>query len=155
MTFNMWDPFTELDDLRREINRSFSRFGLDDWAFPFSRFSFLPGRAARAYPLINLSEDADRFYIEALAPGVDSKSLEVSVQDHELRIAGEKKGSDGVKPDAWHRAERAAGRFVRTISLPTEVDASKIEAHYRDGLLEIVLPKAEAAKPKMIDVKVV
>ena len=155
MTFHAWNPFRELDDLRRDLNRSLNGVGLDDWSFPFSRFSFLPGRAARAYPLINLNEDVDHFYIEALAPGVDAKSLAVSVVDRQLRIEGEKKAIEGIKPDAWHRAERAAGRFVRTIALPTDVDSTRIEANYRDGLLEIKLPKTEAAKPKLIDVKVV
>jgi HSP20 family protein len=142
-----------LEGLRREIERAFDDYGT--WRRPFSRFSFLPGLGARTYPLINLGEDTDNVYIEALAPGLDADSVEISVQQGQIRIAGEKPAiTPEVKPEAYHRNERNAGRFVRTMELPTTVDADKVQAQYKNGLLLITLPKVEEAKPKQISVEV-
>jgi HSP20 family protein len=94
-------------------------------------------------------------YLEALAPGVDSASLELSVVGNTLSITGEKRCVTGdVKPEAFHRSERATGKFVRHIQLPVEVDEHKVHADYKDGLLLVTLPKAEKAKPKQITVQV-
>jgi HSP20 family protein len=148
-----WNPFENVEALRREIDRAFDGFGLRQE--PFERAAFLPGRGPRRYPLINLSEDKDRLYIEALTPGVDPKSLEVSVMQNRLTLAGEKTRIAGdVKPEAFHRSERASGKFVRSIDLPMEVDDTAIQAEYKDGLLLVTLPKAAKAKPKQITVNV-
>jgi HSP20 family protein len=104
--------------------------------------------------MINLSEDKDAYYVEALAPGVEPDSLEVTVVHNALTISGEKKPLGDVDPQAYHRNERATGRFVRSIDLPSEVDSEKVKADYRNGLLLITLPKAEAAKPRQISVSV-
>lgn len=148
-----WDPVREMEALRREVDRVFNEFA--GWPSPLFRVAFLPGRAARQYPLINLSEDKDAYYVEALAPGVDPRSLNVTVVHNTLTISGEKRPPrDDIKPEAYHRAERAAGKFVRTIDLPSEVDESKVRADYKNGLLLITLPKAEEAKPRQIAVTV-
>jgi HSP20 family protein len=145
-----WNP---LEVLRRDIDRAFNNAG-----FPFDstfRTAFLPGRAARRYPLINLSEDRDRVYIEALAPGIDPASIDLSVVRNILTISGEKRRHpEDIKPEAFHRSERAAGKFVRTIELPVEVDIDQVKAEYKHGLLMVTLPKAEVAKPKQISVSV-
>ena len=148
------DNFHELDALRREMDRIFDSMG-GTWSFPFSQISFLPGRAARSYPLINVNEDKDAYYIEALAPGVDPDSMDVSVVGNTLSIAGEKNmKSPDIKPEAYHRNERAAGKFVRTLELPNEVDSGQVKADYKNGLLLVTLPKSEKAKPKQISVNV-
>ena len=148
------DSFHDLDALRKEMDRIFDSMG-GTWTFPFSRISFLPGRAARGYPLINVNEDKDAYYIEALAPGVDPNSMDVSISGNTLSIAGEKNvKSPDTKPEAYHRNERAVGKFVRTIELPNEVDAEKVKADYKNGLLLVTLPKSEKAKPKQISVNV-
>ena len=148
-----WDPLREMKLLRREIDRTLENFDFGRWSFPFSRFSFLPGRSAQAYPLLNMSEDQDNLEVEALAPGIDPQSLKVSVVHDQLTIAGKKNTmAKDVKPEAWHRNERAIGEFVRTINLPREIDANKIKARYENGLLRITMAKAEAAKPKQIAV---
>jgi len=150
-----WTPLRELEALRREVERAFENYSGNRPGGPLWSSAFLPGRAARAYPLLNLSEDKDHVYVEALAPGIDPDSLEVTVLNNTLRLAGEKQAiSEAIKPEAFHRSERSAGAFVRTVTLPAEVDGSKVEAGYRDGLLRISLPKAEAAKPKQISVTV-
>jgi len=151
----VWNLLDELDGLRREVERAFESYGVDRWTRPFSRVAFLPGIAGRTYPMINLSEDRDNFYVEALAPGLDPATLDISVTGDTLRIAGEKQAiSPDVKLQVFHRNERSAGRFVRTVTLGTAVEGDKVAANYENGLLLITLPKAEAAKPKQITVQV-
>jgi HSP20 family protein len=148
-----WDPFQEIDALRREIDRAFEEFGLE--TVPSYRAAFLPGRLARGYPLVNLHEDRDHLYVEAMAPGIDPHSLKLTVVHNTLTISGEKEGAPSdVKPEAFHREERARGKFVRTITLPVEIDENKVNAEYKNGLLVITLPRAEKAKPKPIAVQV-
>jgi HSP20 family protein len=147
----VFDPFHEMDALRREIDRVLTDYA---HAGPVRSVSFLPGTSARAYPLLNMSEDRDHVYIQGLAPGIDPQTLDVSVHRNTLTISGEKPGPAGVAAEAFHRNERAAGRFVRSLDLPAEVDSSKVQASYEQGLLSITLPKAEAAKPRQIQVAV-
>lgn len=155
MTLTRWNPLRELDQLHREIDRLFNGHSTEQWTSPFSRFSFLPGRAARAYPLLNIREEDDIYSVEALAPGIDPKSLKVSVVGNQLQIEGEKTATaEAVKAEAYHRSERSAGRFVRSLTLPTDVDAGKVKADYRHGLLTIRLPKAASARPRQIAVSV-
>jgi HSP20 family protein len=153
MLMAQWRPFEDVDALRREIDRAFEGFGLR--TEPSSRAAFLPGQAARRYPLVNLFSAKDTLYVEALAPGVEAGSFNLTVTGNTLTISGEKRTvHDGVKADAFHRNERAAGRFVRTVELPVEVDEGKVSADYKNGLLLVALPKAEKAKPKQISVRV-
>jgi HSP20 family protein len=149
-----WDPFDGMDTLRRDIDQAFERAGPQ--FTPMFRSAFLPGRGAREYPLINLYEDQNTVYLEALAPGADPKSFNISVVGNTLTISGEKPRVAGdVKPEAFHREERAAGKFVRSIDLPVEVDDnSNPKGEYRHGLLLLSLPKSEKAKPKQITVQV-
>jgi HSP20 family protein len=103
---------------------------------------------------VNLTEDEGNLYVEALAPGVDPRTLDLSVVQNTLTIKGEKPGLAQVSAEAYHRNERAAGRFVRSIELLAEVDPAKIHADYRNGLLLVTLPKSEKAKPKQISISV-
>ena len=147
------DSLQELEMLHGDIDRAFEEFGLE--SAPFSRSGFLPGLLARGYPLVNLHEDKDDVYVEPLARGLDPKSLNLTVVHNTLTIAGEKKNaSPNLKPEAFHRQERASGKFVRTITLPVEIEDGKIRAEYRNGLLLITMPKAEKTKPKQIAVQV-
>jgi HSP20 family protein len=147
---SVWDPFLELERLRREIDRA---AGEITGRPSGRRFAFLPGRAARQYPLVNVDDDGENFYVEAFAPGVDPAQLDVTVTRNILSIAGEKPGLSDVPPERVHRVERAAGRFLRTVELPAEVDASRVEAQYRYGLLLLTLPRAEAARPRRVVVQ--
>ena len=148
-----WNPFADVEALRREIGRAFEDFGFEQG--PSHRVAFLPGREPRRYPLVNLLEDKDHLYIEALTPGVDPQSMNITALQNRLTLAGEKGGiPENIKPEAFHRNERASGKFVRTIDLPVEIDEAGIQAEYKNGLLVVTLPKAEKAKPKQISIKV-
>lgn len=148
-----WNPFADLDTLRQQIDRAFADYGFGER--PVRRVAFLPGQEPRRYPLVNLHEDKDHIYIEALTPGVDPKTLNITVLQNRLTLAGEKSSvSLDVKREAFHRNERASGKFVRTIDLPAEIDEAGIKADYKNGLLILTLPKGEKAKPKQITVNV-
>ena len=146
----VWDPFVELERLRQEFDRAAGRPG---GGRPPGRFAFLPGRGARQYPLVNVADDGENFYVEALAPGVDPDQLEVTVVQNRLTISGEKRGAGDVAPERVHRVERAAGRFLRTVDLPVEVEADRVEAQYKNGLLKLTLPRAAASRPRRVTVQ--
>ena len=148
---SFWNPLRELDALRKEINSVFE--GWTGGEGP-SASSFLPGRAARSYPLMNVSEDEEAVYVDALAPGLDPESLDVSLQGSILTVAGEKRSMAEGQPQTYHREERAAGKFSRTLRLDFSLDREGVSAEYTDGILRVTLPKAEEARPKKVDVKV-
>jgi HSP20 family protein len=134
--------FEQLDRMRRQ----FDRFLGDDAGGDRGMLG------AGVFPQINLTEDADRFYIRAELPGVTSDDIAMQATAKNLSISGERKiesESDGVK---YHRREREAGNFSRMITLPTEIDPDRIEARLKDGILTIRVPKAEAVKPRQISI---
>lgn len=143
----MLDLFREMENLRREIDDAFRGFGRGVVYEP----SFLPGLGAGRYPQINLREDNDSVYVEALIPGIEAKDLELTVMRNTLTLSGERRETEGNV--TWHRNERGSGKFLRTIELPVEVDADRVMAECRNGVLTITLPKAEAARPKKISVQ--
>ncbi|HNM45434.1 MAG TPA: Hsp20/alpha crystallin family protein [Candidatus Sumerlaeota bacterium] len=147
-----FDTNQDFQSLRRDIDRAFDAFRTNGAAF---RQAFLPGRNPRNYPHVNIAEDADTIHVEALAPGLNPDSIQITVLRNQLTIAGEKPAeASDVKAEQFHRCERAGGRFVRTFTLPAEVNDAKVAAEYRSGILTITLPKAETAKPKKINVAV-
>lgn len=105
------------------------------------------------YPLLNMSEDEDSLYINAELPGVSATDLKVIVENDKLTIRGERKILEQAKEVNWHRQERESGYFRRIVSLPAKVDADKVSATTRNGILEITLPKASEAKPRQITVQ--
>lgn len=148
-----WDLLQEIEALRREFDRLFAGLPVVG-SGEVSPIAFLPGRAARAYPLMNLSEDRENLYLEALAPGVDPQSLNLTVHQNLVTVSGEKLAPAGVPQEAFHRSERASGKFVRTVEVPVDVDSDRVQAQYTHGLLRITLPKSEAARPRQIQVAV-
>ena len=143
----VWDIFREMDHLRREIDSAFRGFGRGTALEP----SFLPGLGVSRYPQMNMQDDRDHLYIEALVPGMDPKGLELTVMINTLTLSGERREVEGEK--TWHRNERGSGRFLRTIELPVEVDSEQVQAECKNGLLTITLPKAEKARPRKITVQ--
>ena len=146
-----WDLFKEMDQLHRDINGLFNGHHRGRLFGP----AFEPGLGLRQYPKINLRDDADNVYVDALLPGVDPDRIDMNILGNTLTLAGERPTVDD--PDnssTWHRRERGNGKFMRTIELPVEIVADKIKAECRNGLLRVTMPKAAAAKPQKISVKV-
>ena len=146
------DPFRELERMRQEMDRLRGEPRGGTSSRPF-RVAFLPGRAARQYPWVNIYQDGDDFRVVALAPGVDPNGVEVTAVRNTLTIRGEKVGLRDLAPERVHRSERAAGRFMRTVELPDDVDPDKVTAQYRNGLLIITAPRAEHARPRRVTVQ--
>ena len=108
---------------------------------------------AGVFPLINLSENKDNYYVRAEMPGLKADDIGISVAGNNLSISGERKIASEGENVRYHRREREAGTFNRVIALPGEVDADNIEAKHVGGILTVAIPKAEAAKPKQITVR--
>jgi len=107
---------------------------------------------AGVFPLINLTEDRDNYYVRAEMPGVKADELDIQATVNSLSISGERKIPSEGENVKYHRREREAGTFSRIVSLPGEVDMDKVEASHENGILTVMTPKAEAAKPKQIRV---
>jgi len=126
---------------------SFDRL-LDHWGADLPRSLTPP-----AFPPVNVWEDADAFHLEAEAPGLTREQLQVSVTNrNQLSLQGERLADENTR-GRWHRRERGFGRFHRVLKLPAPVEAEKIEATFDNGVLHVVLPKAEEARPRRITVK--
>jgi HSP20 family protein len=104
-------------------------------------------------PLVDIHETKDAFLLMAELPGVKQEDVEVSVEGDTLTLKGERKREAEVKEDQYHRIERSYGRFERSILLPSVVDPNRVKATYRDGVLEVQLPKKEEAKPKAVKIE--
>jgi HSP20 family protein len=133
-----------LNRLRDEMDQLFENF-----FGPMATWSPLTG-GARTFPPLNIWEDDNNLYAEAELPGMTMDDLEVYVVGNELTIMGERKGSQDGN---FHRRERPIGAFLRTVTLPMPIDANRVEATLRDGVLMITMPKSEIAKPRKIQVK--
>ena len=138
-----WSPFTELMDLHDEINRLFSRSlhtrereeGL--WA-----------------PSLDAYHEKGEFVVKSDVPGLEKDNIEISVSDNFLTIKGTKKKEEEIKEEDYHFVERVCGKFSRSVQLPMDVDASKIKATLKDGVLEVRLPETEKAKPRKIPIEI-
>lgn len=139
-TWQFRSPFGELERMRQQMERLF-----EDAMAPHQRTQ------AGVFPLTNITEDKDNYYIRAELPGVNGDELDIQITANNLAISGERKiaAEEGVK---YHRREREAGTFSRMIGLPGEVDTNKVDADLENGILTVVVPKAEIAKPKQITV---
>ncbi len=140
-----WNLFREMDNLRKEMDELFRGIG----SSPFET-AFLPGVGTQRYPKINLSEDNENYYLEALLPGVAEKDIDLSVTGNTLTLSGERVEEKAEEGRTWHRRERGSGKFLRTIELPSDIDGKKVSAEYRHGVLTVTMAKAESAKPKKI-----
>ena len=110
----------------------------------------LTDEPAGVYPLINVSQDGENYYVRSEIPGVNLEDLEVSVTGRSLTVAGERKFEAAEPKVNYHRRERQSGKFRRQFNLPTDLDTEKVQAQYRHGILMLVLPKAESAKPRKV-----
>jgi len=105
------------------------------------------------FPPVNLSQDKNNFYVRCELPGIDPADLDISALGNKLTLTGKREIADPGPGTSYHRREREAGTFSRSLTLPTEFDAERVIAEYRDGILCVTLPKADAGKPRQISVK--
>jgi HSP20 family protein len=142
-----------------EIEHWLDRFMDDMWRRPFpSLFGldrWLPIRPLSIrMPSLDVYEEKDTVVVKAELPGMKKEDIEVNLAGENLTIKGEKKEDKEVKEDNYYRRERSYGSFLRTVALPCEVKSDEIKASFKDGVLEILLPKTEEAKKKAISVKI-
>jgi HSP20 family protein len=139
-----WSPFGELERMRQEMDRLTQGMLFRGVQRP---------RLAGVFPLANLTEDKDNFFLRAELPGVQPDNLDISATSNSVTISGERKILDENGGTKYHRREREGGRFSRVVSLPDQVDPEKIHASCSNGVLTITIPKAEKSKPRQISVK--
>ena len=138
-----WEPFEGLGKVQSRINDLFEE--------TFGR-SRLPH--AVWYPAVDILESKDSYLIRAELPGMKKEDFNLEVKDGTLTLSGERKFEETVNGAEYHRVERVTGKFSRSFYLPQTVKHDGIKATYRDGILEVHVPKAEEAKPKQITVSV-
>jgi len=148
MNLVRWDPFRELEEMSNRLNRIFHRptlrtgngkeaLTIADWA-----------------PSVDISETDSEYLIKAELPEVKKEDVKVTLQDGVLTIQGDRKQEKEEQGKKFHRVERSYGSFVRSFTLPDYVDDAKVKAEFKEGILNLHLPKSEKAKPKAIDVRV-
>ena len=142
-----WDPFEGLNRIQPRINDLF------DETFGRSR---MPQAASTGvwYPPVDILESKDSYLIRAELPGMKREDFNLEAKDGTLTLSGERKLEEPANGVEYHRVERVAGRFSRSFSLPQTVKHDGIKATYRDGILEVYVPKADEAKPKQIEISV-
>lgn len=147
MNLVKWSPFRELEDIQTRLNRFFNelpvrRTETDDFFF------------ADWTPAVDVQETDKEYLIKAELPEVNKEDVKVEMLDGVLTIGGERKQEKEEKDKKFHRVERSYGTFVRQFTLPNAVEAAKIQAEFKDGVLNVHLPKTAQATPKAIEVKV-
>lgn len=148
MALIRWDPFREISTLQERMNRLFSEVARRS---PVAEEEMIQGAWI---PPVDIFETGDSIVIKAELPGISKEDITLEVKENTLSIKGEKKFEKDVKEESYHRVERSYGAFQRAFALPSTVQQDKVKAKFRDGILEVTLPKAEEAKPKQIKVDV-
>lgn len=143
MTLIRWDPFRQMVEMSSRLNRTAnaaynqgSEESLGAWA-----------------PPVDIFEKHDHLVIRAEVPGVPMEDIDVRVENGVLTLRGDRKQETEVNEEDAYRLERIYGTFTRTFSLPTTVDGTKVTASYKDGVLEVTIPKVETAKPTRVEIK--
>lgn len=147
MNIIRWDPFREIEGIQSRLNRMFgdrpSR-GIDGDDLSFAEWA----------PAVDIQETDKEYVVKADLPEVKKEDVKVEFDDGVLTVEGERKQEKEEKGTRFHKIERAYGKFVRRFALPTGVDASKVSAEFKEGVLNVHLPKSANGKPKATAVKV-
>jgi HSP20 family protein len=144
-----WDPFRELDELQGRLSTLIGRAPVRKEG---ERQEAL--RVAEWAPLVDITEDPKEYLIKAELPEVKKDEIKIGVQNDVLVISGERKYEKEEKDKKYHRIERAYGSFSRSFTIPEDADPDKVSAEFKEGVLQVHIPKSERAKPKSIEVKV-
>jgi HSP20 family protein len=142
-----WDPFRELEEMSDRLNRMVTR--------PATRTNGKESLTVADWmPTVDISETDGEYVIKAELPEVKKDDVKVTLEDGILTIQGERRREKDEKTTKYHRVERSYGSFARSFSLPDQVDENGVTADYKDGMLNLRIPKSEKAKPRAIEVKV-
>jgi HSP20 family protein len=147
MALVRWQPFHELEDIQARLNRLFSGMGLStsrDESVSFTAWA----------PAVDIEESDKEYLVKADLPEVKKEDVKVTVEEGVLTIEGERRQEKEEKNKRFHKIERAYGKFVRRFELPAEVDGAKVQADFKEGVLNVHLPKSPSGTPKTIQVKV-
>lgn len=142
-----WEPFNGLDRIQSRINEFF------DEAFGRSR-AYPSSATNTSYPPVDILESRDAYLIRAELPGMKKEDINLELRDGAVTLSGERKFDEPAAGVEYHRSERVAGKFLRSFYLPQTIKQEDMRATYRDGILEIHVPKADEAKPKQIAITV-
>lgn len=148
MAIVRWDPFQDLISLQERMSRLFEQT-LD--RSRGEREGMVAGTWA---PAVDIYETPDSIVLQAELPGLSKDDIDIQVRDNVLTLKGERRSEKEVKEGNYLRVERAYGGFQRAFTLPAAVQADKIRAVFKDGVLDVSIPKAEEAKPKQIKIDV-
>lgn len=146
MTLVRWNPARDMMAMRSEMNRLASEFFRDSNGGREGR------RLGSRRPVVDMYKSDQALTLKVELPGFSKDDVQVEIKDNVLTLKGERKRETDVKDEQYHRVERAYGTFQRSFMLPALVDAEKAAASFKDGVLELKLPKAEEAKPKPIKI---
>jgi len=141
-----WSIFDELESLQEDMNRALT--GRASGAESSRRSTY-----GTKYPLMNVWSSEEGVVIDAELPGVDPKDVDISVKGDEVTLCGKAGGEGKAEVTTYHRRERPAGEFKRTLQLPFKADAAGVKANYRNGLLRVIVPRSEDEKPRKIAVE--
>ncbi len=143
-----WSPFGELSTIRHEIDDLFNRF------FELGG-GWMPSLLReKVFPALESFYKEGKFVVRAELPGIDPKEVDISIVGNQLTIRGERKGVKDIKEEDYILMERAYGSFMRSITLPEGVDATKVHARYHEGILDLTMPCAEAIIPKKVTIEI-
>ena len=143
LNLTRYEPWALHREMLNEFNRLFDRSGSNDES---------TSAVAEWAPAVDIEEHADRYVLHADVPGVDPATIEITLENGVLTLSGSREKTIEHKGVESRRIERIAGRFLRRFTLPESVDADAVKATGRHGVLEVVIPKREAAKPRKITV---
>jgi HSP20 family protein len=145
MTLVRYEPLNLLNQLQREVNRLFdtSRVGNEENGLMASDWA----------PAVDIKEEIDRFVIQADVPGVEPKDIDITMEKGVLTLKGQRVSESQEESEKYKRVERVRGTFMRRFSLPDTVEADKINAKFKDGVLEVIVPKGQEAQPRRIQVE--
>lgn len=146
MALVRWQPFNEIDTLQREFNQLFDQF-----ITPTVRDN---SRGLAFVPPAELSEMEDGYELRLEVPGMDAKDIEIEVTAEAISISGDRKSETKTEENGKTRTEFRYGQFRRVIPLPGRIDNSAVKAEYKDGILNVMLPKAEEEKNKVVKVEI-
>lgn len=142
------NPWRELEDIQKRLSAMWggapAKAGGQKESIAVAEWS----------PLVDITEDEKEYLIKAELPDIKKEHVKLTVHDNVLAISGERKYEKEEKDKKYHRVERAYGSFLRSFTLPEDADGSKVAAEFKDGILNVHLPKSAQAKPKSIEVKI-